>query len=440
MTGYPEGKAFSENREGFHIKIDDPTLTGVANAQVTVISESADGREIDRIPLVEMSELTPGDPTHLISGTIKRRRKTENGTTVTTQQGRQITVVADVVDDGQKRAEEYAPGSSPLFPTISTGGFFDADERKPTDRTILTSVGVGPNGAGLVGGQLRIEYSNTQPAANAAPADIQKEPFKPIPICEPSLKRYLRVKIFNLSQVDEQNVLPAWIQQAREVWANACVELDITVEPLPAARRADLLALARPVDNTTEPFATNSRILVRSLSQNWRNIMNWTRDPAAPLDELRKEIVVYLIKSVKNPQNNREHAGGQAFTDTGSVEKPSKNADIPEYRKALEASRVIDPNNVRYRGVAYVVTDPVTPESGGTAPGASGRDIAHEIAHFIFGPTHDPDNKVNILFGDRVYPGSLLQKRFDENQRRGLQKEQISGEPGPNRFLQRRTP
>jgi len=93
---------------------------------------------------------------------------------------------------------------------------------------------------------------------------------------------------------------------------------------------------------------------------------------------------------------------------------PKRGVDLNDYRSQL--NQVLG-DEMQHRGIVFVAAEPIIPPGESAAQPASGRDLAHEIGHLVFGPYHMDKTPVALMFGQRRAATSLLQKRFDAGQR-----------------------
>lgn len=162
----------------------------------------------------------------------------------------------------------------------------------------------------------------------------------------------------------------------------------------------------------------------RQLSDAMSRLIDQTRLPVpnTPAPDWDHEIALYFIKRVTKPLNNRI-IGGLALTDAGGFDGLPATTAAP-----------LDEEPRHQLGVAFVFTDNIEGTAG------TGIDVAHEIAHLVFGPFHTQkkagnayDIPVSILWGIRTPPDSPLQRRFTTGQMEQVRRNAGKG----NRFIRK---
>src|SRR5262249_41426188 len=181
--GTATGDAFKSNPQGFFLCVEDlgqPDLNDASKASVNLRSEDGQGGILDRITGVQMTGT--GKPGEWTLG------------------DRQIVAVMDAVDDGAVASD--------------TGKRFSPDDNQSKDPTI----------------QARVDEKITAVYGNQA-KQIKIE--RNVYVCPVPLKRRVYLHLVNLdgSGFTDQEIVDNLLARARDVWAQACVDLVVVPEP-----------------------------------------------------------------------------------------------------------------------------------------------------------------------------------------------------------------
>jgi hypothetical protein len=234
-------------------------------------------------------------------------------------------------------------------------------------------------------------------------------------VCLPILKRRVYIHLVNLagSGFSDQEIVDNLLARARDLWAQACVDLVVVPEPDGSlVRHVVDPTTVRPAWGSGPPFSqryedSNGNYLFNrsALSPDLKDVLAARTPAERRLSAQRGEITVYFIEYFMDPATGQANAGvrGLAANDTGYVQAlvPDAAALVPEAPENLSALFIAgSPGDPRLR--------------------ANGNTLAHELAHVIVDAgdkIHEEAHEgVNILAGTGQPDTSVRRKRFNDSQ------------------------